>query len=209
MPQTFDLIGNLSLKAGDQKNSDGAEFKARGGYNGELIASLLHGKYHQAVMDGRVFTVSNQAAVAVTAALATTYTGLALGNPITSGKKLSLLSVTLGQHAAWGTAGALGLMGAASVGSIDSDITPKNCLLGGPGSGAIVSDGCTIPTPVLLKPFGAAGTDATTDYGTLGPFIMPIDGAIVLPPNSFVAIYHSAGSTAAGIFSFMWEEVDA
>ena len=49
------------------------------------------GEYSSAALEGKIFGVANQAAVATTAALDTTYTGLAIGNPSGSTKKAVLL----------------------------------------------------------------------------------------------------------------------
>lgn len=64
-----------------------------------------HGKYYASVYGvsaaapggarpGAVFRVSNQAAAAITAALATTYTGLCLSNPAGSGVNLAVKRVS-------------------------------------------------------------------------------------------------------------------
>lgn len=210
MPTTYDIVGNLSLKCGNQNNTDGAEFKARGGRQGELIASMLHGSYHQAVLDGRVFSASNQAAVSTTAALATTWTGCGLYNPPTSGFNASLLAVGVAQLAA-GVAGGVGLLGAVipagSASGMASAITPVNRRLGGPASSMVIDDGATIVTPTLIEVFGSLGSLATSGYGLMQGLWRILDGSLIVVPGSFVGSYTTGATSSATIWTFIWEEV--
>ncbi len=52
----------------------------------KLVVASGGGRYTEAALDGRLFSVANQTNVTTTAALATTWTGLGVGNPSTSGK---------------------------------------------------------------------------------------------------------------------------
>jgi hypothetical protein len=60
----------------------------RVGHTGEAIVQELHGRYFETMARGALFSAANPAAQAVSVALATTYTGLMLYNPIGSGVML-------------------------------------------------------------------------------------------------------------------------
>jgi hypothetical protein len=176
--------------------------------DGSLVAVQGGAKYMEAVREGRVFVAANQAAVALTAALATTYTGLVLGNPTTSNVDLVLLRFGYSFTVAAPTAATvIGLMTGAGA-SIVGSVTPRNRYIGGAAAVAQVDDACTLPgTPVLEQVFGQVGTLATsgTQVGPITSF--DLDGSLILTPGSFVAAYSFAANTACAIFAMMWEEV--
>ena len=179
--------------------------------NGALVTAFDGGKYTEAVLAGRVFAAANQAAVALTAAFATTYTGLVIENPVGSGKNIVMLQVSWASTVATPTATCIGLMTGADAGDAAAAVTPRNRFKGSSNSSvAIVDNGCTLSgTPVLEQVFTTAWTEATT-AGTLGnPNIAYLDGSLVLGPGYYAAIYSAAANTAAFIFGFLWEEVDA
>ena len=179
----------------------------RSNLDSALVVQLASGKYAEAVREGRVFVACNQAAVAITAAMATTYTGLVLFNPATSVRDLVLLGFGYGATVAVPTATCIGLMTGVNAGDAAVAITARNRLVGGPASSAIVDNGCTLTgTPVLEQVFSTAWAEATT-AGTIGPQnSIDLEGSLILQPNTYVAAYSTAANTAAFIFWFMWEE---
>jgi hypothetical protein len=180
----------------------------RSNKEGALVIQSSGGKYTEAVREGRMFVAANQAAVALTAAMATTYTGLVLANPSTSNKDLIMHRFGFSFSVAVPTATVIGLMTGIGTSGIVSAITPRNRLMGGAASVGIVDDGATLPgTPVLEQVFAQAGTLATT--GTqVGPVTdIDLDGSLIVTPGNFVAVYSFAACTASFIGSLMWEEV--
>jgi len=207
MPQYSEIQTRLALKVGESQNADGAIIDGRSGKQGDLIVSGLHGKFTEQALRGNVYSACNQAAVAITAALATTYTGFVISNPATSGYNLAVLEAGFAAAAAM-AAGAVGLMYGTTSSAIAAAITPVNRKLGGKGSVAVVDDGSTLPsTPVLLQVIGEVGSVATTSYGTVGPHICKLDGSLIIPPGYYVAFYHTAGHTAAIVCHMVWEEI--
>jgi hypothetical protein len=176
---------------------------------GRLVVEIGGAKYAEDARRGRLFSVANTAAVALTAALATTYTGLVLGNKAASAKNLELLALAWANTAAVATATALGLMSGQMTEIATNPLTPKNRLIGGPAaSGAWASSGGTIGTPTLDFVFAPAGTLATTGY-SLGPWNwIDLEGSTILTPGSFAAIYSAAANTATMLFTFLFREVD-
>lgn len=172
-------------------------------YTGEKAS----GKYSEAASKQRIFVVANQAAVAITAAMATTYTGLVVGNPTTSNVNLVVLKFGFASTVAVPTATVIGLMTGTGA-SVASALTPRNRYVGGVSSVAWAEDSCTLPgTPVLEQVFASAWTAATTAGSVYSKADIDLDGSLVLPPGAFVAAYSTAANTAAWIFSLMWEEI--
>jgi hypothetical protein len=180
----------------------------RSDLDGSLVVVQSGAKYAEAAKNGRLYSAANQAAVAVTAAMATTYTGLVVGNPTTSTKDVVILrfgyTFTIAAPVAATNIGLMTGVGA----SITSVIATRNRYVGGAAGVATVSNACTLPgTPVLEFVLGNVGTGATS-VSTVGAISnYDIDGAIVLPPGAFCAVYSFAANTACAIFSFLWEEV--
>lgn len=196
---------NLNLQNGVQIVPAGGTSVARGGRGSDLLVSQLRGKYYQTNADGNLFSVANQAAVTTTAALATTFTGLAVGNPVGSGVNLAIKSFIASQFAV-GAAGAVGIMGGS--GSITASLTPISRQIGsGTLSRTNATAGQTISTPLLIATYGSIGSLATTGYGLVNSIQPEIDGAIIVPPGSFIASYTTIVTTSALIFGFVWEEV--
>lgn len=203
------MQGYLSYgRAGVQKLSDGATGSLRLDNDGALLARLVGGNYRQAALDGRLFSVSNQAAVATTAALATTWTGLGVANPTGSGKLLIIHEFSWGLSVVGPAAGALGLMTSTDSG-FASAISARCARNGYRSSVALCDDGATIATPVLERIVSTYGTGAITTWQGATHQVAKIDGSIVLAPGRSVLTYTFAACTAAFIFSFLWEEVDA
>jgi len=176
--------------------------------NKNLYVQACGGKYSEAAIAGRLFVVANQAAVATTAGLATTWTGLGIANPTGSGKIVVVHQFSYALSLAGSTAGVVGLMSTTDSG-FAADIATRNAKFGGPAGSVLADGGATIATPVLERVFGSYGTAATTAFQALGPFVHDLEGSCVLVPGRAVCTYTTLATTAAFVFSFMWEELDA
>jgi len=161
-------------------------------------------KLERAAMEGRVFSVANQAAVAVTAAFATTFTGLAVGNPSTSGIDCKLVNMSFGNTVEGISVGTIGIMGA--LGSITASLVPKNHRMGGSTSKCTATAGQTIATPALWRLVGHTGTGAVTTWRA-GVVSCDLLAPLVIPPGYFWATYCFALAAASLQFSFTWEEI--
>lgn len=175
---------------------------------GSLVVQASGGKYYDLVTAGRVFVVANQAAVATTAAMATTWTGLCVSNPPTSNINIALLKFGAVNTVACPTATNIGLMTGFSTTAIAASLTPRNRYVGNSAGTAVATASATLPaTPVLEQVFMTGGTLATTGNAVGSVTDIDLDGSLVLPPGGFVATYSFAANTAAWIFSFMWAEI--
>jgi hypothetical protein len=160
-----------------------------------------------AALRGRLFSVANQAAVATTAALNTTWTGLGLSNPASSGKNAIIWEFGWSVTASPAAAAGIGLMTSDTTGFADS-LTAKAAKAGA-GNAVVYADaGATIATPILERVYGQIGTEATTAGWALPNNVININGSIILPPGRSVMTYSSAAVAAVLIFHFVWEEVD-
>lgn len=196
------------LQVGEQRAADGSIIMPRGSRQGDTICSNLHGRFTEQALNGNVYMGANQAAVATTAGLATTWTGLSLTNPSTSTVNIAILKFGWGQLIAQPTAATvLGLMTSDTTG-LASAVTGYNGFNGvGATSNAVLDNGGTIATPVLQMIVGYVGTGAlTVQMATKGE--ADIEGAIILPPGRSVLTYTQAASAASQwMFSFVWEEI--
>jgi len=168
---------------------------------------LVRSGLEDAALEGRLFGVANQAAVATTAALAGTWTGLAVSNPTTSGKNMILHEFGFSQTVAASADGAVGLL-SCTIAAPASAVTITNQKLGGVASSMLADDGATIVGGVVQRVFGAVGTLAVTGYGTGSLFTYKASGSIVVPPGFTIASYTTKATSASLIFYFVWEEVD-
>lgn len=167
---------------------------------------LVRSGLEDAALEGRLFGVANQAAVATTAALAGTWTGLAVSNPTTSGKNMILHEFGFSQTVAASADGAVGLL-TCTIAAPTSAVTIQNQKLGGAASSMLADDGATIVGGVLQRVFGPIGTLAVTGYGTGPQFVYQAKGSLVIPPGFTIASYTTKATTASLIFHFVWEEV--
>jgi hypothetical protein len=168
---------------------------------------LAGGRYAEAAMAGRLFSIANQAAVATTAALATTWTGLGVCNPAGSGKNLIIHEFGWALTVIGSDEGGVGLMTADDTGMADA-LTSRSCKYGAGSSVAYCDNGATIGTPVLERIYGTYGTGAITTAMLYAPTVVELNGSIILPPDRSILTYTTTATTAAFVFHFLWEEVN-
>ncbi len=197
----------FQLPVGQQQLQDGAQPNARAGSQGEAIVSQLHGRYYEQGSRGNIFSGANQAAQAVSVALATTYTGLLLYNPVGSGKVLVPLKVKWALSVAPAAIATIGLLGGfAATGGVTaftSEIAAQSSQLGntGNGMGRVLSQ-ATIVTPTWIKQLYDGFTAAALPAPTLP---VDLEGMLQIMPGGFLGI--GALTAVTGLGSIFWEEV--
>jgi len=162
---------------------------------------------YDAALQGRLFSVANQTNVTTTAALATTWTGLGVGNPATSGKDYVFHEFGWAQEVVMNTEGSFGLM-VATVGDMATTITARSAKWGAGSTNALCDNGATIGTPILIRHFGSSMEGAISTVPSLGGNIYKIDGSIIIPPGYALLTYTFAIQTSSVLFHFVWEEID-
>lgn len=175
--------------------------------DGSLAVANAGGAYADAAIAGRLFSVCNQTNVTTTAALATTWTGLGVGNPATSGKLYVFHEFGWAQEVVMNTEGVVGLM-VATVGDMAQAITPRCARYGYATTVALTDNGATIGTPILIRVCGSTMEGAISTVPSLNPNIYKIDGSIVIPPGYALLTYTFAIQTSSIQFHFIWEEID-
>jgi hypothetical protein len=195
-------------KVGAQTVANGQSAEVRINTTGCLVAQPYAGRYVEAALAGQLFSVANQAAVATTAALATTWTGLGVCNPAGTSKNLIIHEFGWALTVVGPDDGIVGLMTSDDTGFADS-LTAKAAMNGSGSSVAYCDAGATIATPILERVCGTIGTGATTTQISVPQSIYQIDGSIILPPGRSVMTYTTTACTAAAVFYFLWEEVAA
>lgn len=182
------------------------------GNMGDLINSNLHGNAYEATYRRTTFSAANTAAVASVAIAATTYTGLAVSNPIGSPVNLVITKCGWAASAAISAADVLvletGYNSSTNV-THTTPITVANNFIGVGAAGTGLADAAaTFPTaPASRVILTSGGTLATTGYSVGTNGFIDLQGSIILPPGAYIAFATSAANTAAWWFSIQWEEV--
>lgn len=178
---------------------------------GELTVNEVQGRYYEGTYRRARFGVANQAAVATTAAFATTYTGLVLYNPPTSTVNVVVEKAGFATIVAQTGALIIGLMVGQSTTALSgvTAVAPRSKLIGSGVTGtALAGSAATLPVaPTLDTVLGYVGTGATTAAMGIST-VVDLGGDIVLPPGGFTAFYTSAASAATSLaFSLQYSEV--
>lgn len=200
------------VRVGPIVATDGAPAPARAGKTGELIVGDAHGRYHEAVVRGNVFTAANQASTTFTLFGTTAATGFTLANPTGSGKYLSLLSVGYAKV----TAAAAAIESLVISAGINQNITAHtvaltvaNMLIGSSNASVAKADASsTLPAAgVIIYAFQSPSVSATATTGVPPVTVVDFGGLIIVSPGSFIQLAAGFTNTLAGIAHMVWEEV--
>lgn len=173
------------------------------------LISHAAARYANLAQSGNLFTAHNVAAQAVSVALATTYTGLVISNPIGSGKNLVMVGAGFALSVAPAAIASLHLLNGFSGTTNVTHTTPlaapgiQNALIGlGNAPTAKADSAATIPTPgyglPLMGGFTAAALPGSTKVW------LDLAGLQVIPPGGFIAI--GALTAVTGFGAFAWYE---
>ena len=177
--------------------------------DGSLITREGGCRHYQAAIEGRLFSVANQAAVTTSAALSTNWTGLAVCNPTDSGKNFIILEFGWSLMADCTDDGVIGLMTSTDA-AMTAALTPVPAMFNrGVSAAEVDTDNATTGTNILERICGTHGmvVDETVQI-SVPQSVYRIDGSIILPPGRSVLTYTTTISDTI-IFYFLWEEVDA
>jgi hypothetical protein len=190
-----------------QTAADGSNPTFRADRSGAQVITPAKGKYHEACFRQGVFWAANQAAQAITVALATTYTGLCISNPLGNTKNIIPIKVGLALSVAPAAIAPIGLItGYSATANVThtSALTPASALIGtGTGPTAKADSQATITgspawTLMLWSGFTAAALPSAS------PSLIDLDGTLIIPPGGYVAI--GALTAVTGIWSMTWLE---
>jgi hypothetical protein len=180
------------------------------GPHGEGLVSQLDAPYRMGVRNGETFFAANQATTVTTIALAATYTGIVVYNPVTSKKNLSILKVSFSLWVAPGGIAAIGLLAGWAATGIVTHTTPlsvygaKTLAAAVPYGGADAA-ATLVGTPIWLCMLTEANsTGALPTSGSNA--IFDIGGVFEVPPGGYLGI--GTQTVASGVGSILWREVD-
>lgn len=205
-------INSAVVGSGAQAQSYGVGSPAlnRAGNLGDLIVSELQPPYYEGTYRRNGFSASIQSVATTTVGLATTYTGLAVSNPVGSGVNLVLTLASIMQSVIQATqieayAIAVGYNATTNV-THTAALTPVSNLI---GSGAVAvgkaDTSATLPTAPTYHTF-VQNTGTATANGTGS--VIDLKGSIILIPGAYACWVTPAQASVAGLwFSFNWLEV--
>ncbi len=183
----------------------------RAGNMGDTITQELHGRYYETTYRRNKF-VASVTGQTTTVALAATYTGLVIYNPISSTVNLVPTKVGIYFGVVPGAAQTFGVMLGYNVGNITTLTTPqtvRNRYIGssaGQGLAASSIVAASAFTGVIV--LGSVGTGGVDTLFPIIPSLYDLEGSVVLPPGALIAVYTSSASGASALSaSFSWEEV--
>lgn len=155
---------------------------------------------------GKLFIAANQTALAMSAALATTYTGIGIYNPQNSGKLIVPVKVKFAVSAIEAALSTQGLIGGTAVPSGLTTLTVQNAPLGGTSTGVGVAfSAATIAAPVWLEHLLDANENATPTLNLAPTVPVYLDGEIALLPGSYLCL--GALTAVTGLGSIAWAEL--
>lgn len=175
---------------------------------GGLLQSGLHGERYAQAYNANLFRGANPTGVQLSAALAATYVGICLSNPIASTKNLALrrvAGVIIVAPAAFLALGLITGWSAAGVVTHTTPLTPAPSFINNAAVplGKLDSAATLVGTPVWASWLGA-----NLATGGNANFVEDYYGGIIIPPGGYVAIGAQAAGPAAGFLGSMeWEEV--
>jgi len=200
-----------------QSVQPGATPPIRMGQLGDVVVSELHGRYYETTYRGSTFTLSVATAAAITA-----YTGaaggtpqIALYNPANSQKNAVILQASYANVVAASGAGTVtwGLWyGPTTLITQTTTTAPVNNLTLNKSGSAMVgftNQALTSSTALTnVYPLGQYYWATAAGAFNTAPQVALIDGAIIIPPGTMIALGGTAALTSATWYgSLTWEEV--
>lgn len=162
-----------------------------------------------AALNDRLFYVNTATVVDCSTTLNTTFTGLGVCNPATSGKYYIF------HEFGWATKDAITGESILSLAITDdtgfaAQLTVKTAKAGGAmNSAAIADEAATITAPVVCKTVTELRQGAdTVQYGSQGPNVLDLKGSIILSPGYAIVTDSTVATGASMSFHFVWEEID-
>lgn len=199
------------ILVGPQARGDGSLLPARGGKTGELITADAHGRYYEAAVRGKLFTAyaANQA----TSLAGTAMVGLQVwnGSPTSGGVNLVLLKtgglLSATASACTGVVLTVGTGQTAAPSGQTAITKVTNNYIGGSNPQALATAAGTFTNAPAAIATLLHNTAAIATTGEDAGYLVDLEGSIIIPPQTYVAIA-TIGAAGAGWYGYlMWEEV--
>ena len=195
---------------GPAQAQDGSNPTLRSGKGGEGIVTELNARYYEQNYRGNVYFAANTAAQALSVASAT-YTGLAVANPIGSGKNLVILDAAFGLQTLQTGFTAVVLGYAATVALTTGNSTGPGglpCLVGTSG-GSVAKVGASAAlgaAPTIMRVLAGAQWVTTGTTSNIQIVKDEIAGAVIVPPGQLFCI-EAITTAVTGLAAFTWAEL--
>ncbi len=204
-------LAQLSYVSDANPAAAGPAINQGGGRDFDAFVSELHAKYYHLAARGLLFNACNQAAQAVSVALATAYTGLCISNPIGNNKNIVLLGAGYALSVAQVAIASLHLINGASATANPTHTVPlvapgiQNNLLqpNAPLSSMKADSSATISTPNYLLPMMGGFTAGA--FGASPMVYQDLGGQFIIGPGGFIA--WGALTAVTGFGGFVWAEL--
>jgi hypothetical protein len=201
------------MKVGPILAGDSTTNPIRGERTGGLCVTQLHGAFTESARYGNMMVGSNAVAGVAPGTALSAAPPLALWNPPSSGKKLTLLKTMMGYVS--GTLGAGSVLLAAvlsqvTVPTTGTELTPVCTDLGMPrGVGRLFTGSTFVSVPQILYPMFQFGAALATSVYQISDCINVVDGSVVLEPGTAICLQGvaAAGTSPLVIFGMKWEEL--
>lgn len=204
---------DISAIVGPQVQADGTSSRPRLGRSAEVVVTELHGRYYEQTVRKNVFTAT--ASLVAPSLIGTAMVGLQVwnGSPLSSGVNLAILKI--GGSIVATSATQTGIVFSAGTGQTSGPTgqTPatrvQNNFIGGPSPQATALNAGTYTNAPITFMTVLHNTAAIATVGEDPGFIIDLEGAIVVPPQCFVAFAAAgaAGAASSNNLWIMWEEV--
>lgn len=175
---------------------------------GEMGVGHVHPRYSEATRRLGRFYAANQAAVTTTAALATTYTGLVVYNPVSSPVDLHIDKVGCIFAAAPAAIAGVGMFSGFSAAGIVTHTTPlattANCYVGGSAGYAKADAAATLVGSPQWMGF-LIGAFTAAALGSQAQAFGDMEGSAIIPPGGYFGL--ATISVSSVLYSIAWEEV--
>ena len=198
------------LSVGETTASDGTRPYGRATRTFEQAVTQVHSKYYEQASRGRIFFANTL----VTGKVIYT-TEAATGGPVllnlSTTHNAAIIGIGFGTYIASDGVGALGLTGSygyTATFATSSAITTQGCLLVNASTPRMeVYSTATTNTNRWFMPLIEVGTGATSVI-TLGQTWVNLDGMVVVPPGSAIAVAASSAMANLDVeVTMVWEEV--
>jgi hypothetical protein len=200
------------IRVGPVVSANGGVNPARGDVTGATVVTQAHGDFQEAVDQGNVFAVANQAGVASQAGLSVTTPVLTLVNPIGNTKKLAVWYVGCVFNVVFAAVAAVFVAVGVNTVVVAGTLTTahRNMKVGSSvAPSGIPLLAATLPVvPVAIGLLGSGLTSAVNLFPVTAMLEKWYKGALILMPGTNLSLQTLAASGAAGMFcEYIWEEI--
>lgn len=200
---------------GERNLAQGVEAPFRQGPQGDLIGSMLHGKWVEQAKSGRLYIVSTAVGGVAPGTVLSTTPPMAIWNPTGSGVLAAILETSFGYVS--GTLGAGTLVHAYASGQAlaptgGTELQVISGKISATGGKARAFQGSTLAnTPLIIRPGITLGAKAAATALESARVVDEVGGQIIIPEGMCYVLQAvaAAGSTPLGMLGVLFEEIPA